>query len=433
MGDDFDAIVVGAGMAGSSAAIRLAQGGANVLLLERGPEAGTKNLSGGLLWGNDLARILPRWAEEMPLERHLVRKRFGVLTSESSLSFDFEDDGWRSAPYVAHSVLRSRTDAWLAQQAEAAGATVVTSVPVERLAWEGRTVRGVVQGGETMRAPVTIVADGANSRLALNTPIRPSPRLSEEATELGIKEVYRLDAGRLEERFRLGPGEGHAEEWVLGLYPPGVMAGGFLYTNRDTISLGVIANVRSLFGGSAYAHDLVERFKQHPSIRSALAGAELVEYGAKLISSGWASRPVAFHGDGWLVAGDAAGFVFSNGLVIQGMNYAIRTGLEAAETALAARAAHDGSAARLAEYDRRLESTGILGDFRDFARVDRVKWNPRFYTAYPRFATELFRSLLGQSTGPKRSVRRLLREAQKAAGVPARTLLGDGLEAIRDL
>jgi electron transfer flavoprotein-quinone oxidoreductase len=433
MGDDFDAIVVGAGMAGSSAAIRLAQGGANVLLLERGPEAGTKNLSGGLLWGNDLDRILPNWSREMPLERHLVRKRFGVLTPARSLAFDFEDDGWRSAPYVAHSVLRSRTDAWLARQAEAAGATVVTSVPVERLAWEGRAVRGVVQGGETMRAPVTIVADGANSRLALGTPIRPSPRLSEDATELGIKEVYRLDAARLEERFRLAPGEGHAEEWVLGLFPPGVMAGGFLYTNQDTISLGVIANVRSLFGGTAYAHDLVERFKQHPSIRSALAGAELVEYGAKLISSGWASRPAAFHGDGWLVAGDAAGFVFSNGLVIQGMNYAIRTGLEAAETALAARAAHDASAARLAEYDRRLESTGILGDFRDFARIDRVKWNPRFYTAYPRFATELFRSLMGQSTGPKRSVRRLLREAQKAAGVPTRTLLGDGVEAFRDL
>ncbi len=433
MADDFDAIVVGAGMAGSSAAIRLAQGGANVLLLERGAEAGAKNLSGGLLWGHDLDRILPAWSREMPLERHLVRKRFGVLTPERSVSFDFDDVGWRTPPYVAHSVLRARTDAWLAKQAEAAGATVVPAVPVDRLAWEGTTARGVVQGGETMRAPITIVADGANSRVALGTPIRPQPRLSEEATELGVKEVYRLDASRIEERFQLGPGEGHAEEWVLGLYPPGVMAGGFLYTNRDTISLGVIANVRSLFGGAIPAHDLVERFKQHPTIRAALAGAELVEYGAKLISSGWASRPAAFHGDGWLVAGDAAGFVFSNGLVIQGMNYAIRTGLEAAETALAARAAHDASAARLAEYEARLERSGILADFRDFARIDRVKWNPRFYTAYPRFATSLFRSLLDPGDGPKRPLRRLLREAQRASGVRSRTLLADGLEALRDL
>lgn len=433
MADDFDVIVVGAGMAGSSAAIRLAQGGANVLLLERGSEPGGKNLSGGILWGNDLARILPDWATQMPLERHLVRKRFGVLTEESAVSFDFEDERWRKAPYVAHSVLRARTDAWLAQQAENAGATVVTAVPVESLAWEGRSVRGVVQGGETMRAPVTILADGANSRLALGTPIRPEPRLGAESTEIGAKEVYRLDERTIEERFGLRPGEGHAEEWVLSLYPNGVKAGGFLYTNRDTISVGVIAQLSSLFDAKYAAHDLVERFKQHPSIARRLEGAELVEYGAKLISSGWASRPAGFHGDGWLVAGDAAGFVFSNGIVIQGMNYAVRTGLEAAEVALAARGAHDASEGRLAEYDRRLEATGVLPDFRDFASMDRVKWNPRFYTAYPAFATELFRRLLGESGGRKRRVRRLVREAQRAAGVATTSLLADGLGMLRDL
>ncbi len=433
MADDFDAIVVGAGMAGSSAALRLAKGGTNVLLLERGAEPGVKNLSGGILWGNDLAELLPNWQQEMPLERHLVRKRFGVLTAESAISFDFEDATWNRAPYVAHSVLRARTDAWLAHQAEAAGATLVSSVPVERLAWEGTTVRGVVQGGETMTAPVTILADGTNSRLALGTPIRPSPRLSEDATELGTKEVYRLDPKLLEARFGVGAGEGHAEEWVLGIYPPGVMAGGFLYTNRDTVSLGVIANLRSLFDAKVAAHDLVEQLKQHPAIARRIEGAELVEYGAKLISSGWASRPRAFHGDGWMVAGDAAGFVFSNGIVIQGMNYAIRTGIEAAETALAAREAHNASASRLGEYTRRLEDRGILADFRDFEGMDRVKWNPRFYTAYPKFATELFRGLFGESGGPKQHARRLVRRAQKAAGVPTTALLRDGWQTLQEL
>ena len=428
MADDFDVIVVGAGMAGSAAAIRLAQAGANVLLLERGPEPGTKNLSGGLLWGNDLARVLPNWRAEMPLERHLVRKRFGFLTPERALSFGFEDGAWRKAPYAAHSVLRARTDAWLARKAEEAGATVVSSVPVEKLAWEGTTVRGVVQGGETMRAPVTIVADGANSRLTLGTPIRPQPRLGESSTELGIKEVFRLDPARIEERFQLGPDEGHAEEWVLGIFPPGVMAGGFLYTNRDTISLGVIVNLASLFGTGVQAHDLVETFRQHPTIQRAIAGGELVEYGAKLVCSGWASRPAAFHGDGWLVAGDAAGFVFSNGIVIQGMNYAVRSGLEAAEAALAARGAHDPSAARLAEYDRRLEAAGILADFRDFEGLDRVKWNPRIYTFYPRFATELFHGLMDPGDGPKERTWRTMRKAQRAVGLGTATLLRDGLE-----
>lgn len=433
MDHDFDAIVVGAGMAGSAAAIRLAQGGANVLLVERGAEPGSKNLSGGILWGHDLDRILPNWWREMPVERHLVRKRFGFLTAEDAVSFDFEDGSWKAEPYVAHSVLRARTDAWLAQRAESAGATVVPSVPVDRLLWEGSAVHGIVQGGEKMTAPVTIVADGANSRLSLGTPIRPGPRLSDEATELGIKEVYRLDPSVLEDRFQVAPGEGHAEEWVAGMFPPGVMAGGFLYTNRDTLSVGLIVNIRSLFGRNVYSHDLIERFKLHPTIASRLKGAELVEYGAKLISSGWASRPAAFHGNGWLVAGDAAGFVFSNGIVIQGMNYAVRTGLEAAETALASRAKKDATSVTLAEYDRRLERTGVLPDFRDFATMDRVKWNPRFYTAYPRFAAQLFHSMMTESGGRKTPIRRLVRSAQRAAGLSSLTLLRDGADVVRDL
>jgi len=431
MSDDFDVIVVGAGMAGCSAAIRLAKAGSKVLLLERGSEPGSKNLSGGILWGHDLDPILPNWWHEMPVERHIVRKRFGVLTPESAVSFDFEDGNWRKEPHVAHSVLRARTDAWLAKKAEEAGATLVTSVPVERLNWEGTRVHGIVHDGETMTAPVTIVADGANSRLSLGTPIRPQPRLTAEATELGMKEVYRLDPAVIEDRFQVGPDEGHAEEWVTGIFPPGVMGGGFLYTNRDTLSLGLIVNIRSLFGRNVYSQELIEKFKLHPTIAARLKGAELVEYGAKLISSGWASRPAAFHGDGWMIAGDAAGFVFSNGLVIQGMNYAVRTGLLAAETALAATAAHDASASRLAEYDRRLEATGVLPDFRDFERLDSVKWNPRLYSVYPKFATELFHAMMTETSGRKRPVRRLLRAAQKAAGISTPALLKDGFDIVR--
>jgi len=433
MADDFDAIVVGAGMAGCPAAIRLAQGGANVLLVERGVEPGTKTLSGGILWGNDLARVLPNWWREMPVERHLVRKRFGLLTGASALSFDLEESSWTGEPYAAHTVLRSRTDSWLAKKAEEAGATVVASVPVERLNWEGSKVHGIVQGGEKMTAPVTILADGANSRLSVGTPIRPNPHLSPEATELGVKEVFRLDPSVIEDRFQVGPNEAHTEEWVAGMFPPGVMGGGFLYTNRDTVSLGIILQIESLYDKNAYSQELVERFKLHPAIARRLQGAELVEYGAKLVPSGWASRPAAFHGDGWMVAGDAAGFVFSNGITIQGMNYAIRSGLEAAETALAAKAAGNASSQQLAAYDTRLESTGILPDFRDFARLDRVKWNPRIYTVYPKFATELLRSMMADSGSPKRSARKVLMAVQKAAGVRTTTLLRDGVEIALDL
>lgn len=433
MADDFDVIVVGAGMAGSAAAIRLARDGANVLLVERAPEAGSKNLSGGVLWGRDLDRILPGWSEEMPLERHVVRKRFGFLAAGGEVSFTFENEAWKKPPFQAFTVLRARTDAWLARKAEEAGATVVTGVPVERLAWEGTRARGIVQEGSTMTAPVTILADGANSRLSLGTPIRPSAHLTWAATELGIKETYKLSESEVERRFSVGPGEGHAEEWVAGNLPPGVMGGGFLYTNRDTISLGLIVNIGSLYGQSIPSHELVERYRMHPAIQSRLKDAELVEYGAKLISSGWASRPAAFHGDGWMVVGDAAGFVFSNGIVVQGMNYAIRTGIEAAETALAARAAHDASAARLREYDQRLERTGILADFRDFEGMDRVKWNPRFYTQYPDALMALMQALMSEDGRPKRHIRDILREARRRSQLSWMTLGKDGADMLRHM
>jgi electron transfer flavoprotein-quinone oxidoreductase len=433
MPDDFDVIVVGAGMAGSAAAIRLAKGGANVLLLERGAEPGTKNLSGGILWGHDLDAILPNWWESMPVERHVVRKRFGFLTKEGQVSFSLSDGAWSKPPYVAHSVLRSKTDKWLAQQAEAAGATVVASVPVERLNWEGTRVHGVVQAGEKMTAPVTILADGANSRLALGTPIRPNPRLDGQATELGVKEVYRLPKGTIEDRFNVRPGEGHAEEWVSGIFPSGVMGGGFLYTNQDTVSLGVILNIASMFGRNVQTHDLLEKFKLHPEIAGRLDGAELVEYGAKLISGGWASRPASFHGDGWMVAGDAAGFVFSNGLVIQGMNYAVRTGLLAAETALEAKGGTDATAGRLAGYDRRLRAAGVIADFQNFVGLDRVKWNPRFYEQYPELAYALLHDLMTETGARKEHAMRTAWKAFRRSKLPWSTAARDVADLARNL
>ncbi len=134
-----------------------------------------------------------------------------------------------------------------------------------------------------------------------------------------------------------------------------------------------------------------------------------------------------------MVAGDAAGFVFSNGIVIQGMNYAVRSGLEAAETALAAKAAGDATARGLAEYDRRLASTGILADFRDFAGMDRVKWNARIYSAYPRFAAQLFHEMTSGTSEPKQHMRRLLLKAQRAAGLSMIALVRDGVAVARDL
>jgi electron transfer flavoprotein-quinone oxidoreductase len=411
MGDDFEVIVVGAGMAGCSAAIRLAKAGVQVLLIERGDEPGAKNLSGGVLWGHDLDKIVPEWKTEMPLERHIVSKRIGFLTSKRAISFEYDDHEWGTPPYNAHSVLRAKTDAWLAKKAEEAGATVINQVPVEKLNIQGEKVHGVFQGGEPVGAPITIICDGVNTRTTLGTFIRKHPRLDESHTEIGVKEVYRLPRTTIEDRFLLTGDNGCAQEWVLGFLPRGITAGGFLYTNKDTLSIGIIASIASLKKHDVPSHEIIERFKLHPSIAPYVAGAELVEYGAKLIPDGAVSAPDRLWGDGFLVAGDAAGFVFSNGIVIQGMNYAISSGILAAETAIQGLKNKDFSAASMAAYGARLEQSHILSDFEKFRGTGKVKWNERLYSDYPQMLTGIFHDMMTENGQPKAHIRNQVLDA----------------------
>src|ERR1041384_20332 len=114
----FQCIVVGAGFAGCAAAIRLAQKGIRTLLVERADEGGAKNLSGGILWGNDLAQVVPDWKATMPLERPVSNKKVGFL-SENGPAFviDFHDPALKTQT-VGYAVLRAKPDKWLVAPAK---------------------------------------------------------------------------------------------------------------------------------------------------------------------------------------------------------------------------------------------------------------------------------------------------------------------------
>jgi electron transfer flavoprotein-quinone oxidoreductase len=425
----FQCIVVGGGFAGCAAAIRLAQKGVKVLLVERGDEGGAKNLSGGILWGNDLARILPDWKATAPIERPVSNKKVGFLGEKgSSFIIDYADPVLKTET-VGYAVLRARTDKWLLEQAKKAGVTVITGVNVEGLHKQNGKVVGVIQAGEVTFADCVIVADGANSRLTLQGDLRHGDRkLDMDHYALGVKEVLKLPKATLEERFGCGADGGTAAEFVIGR-SDGVLAGGFLYTNNDTLSLGVVINLPSMKNqGQLTTHDIVEQFRLHPYIQGLVKGAELVEYGAHLVPEGGYQAFSELYADGVLVAGDAAGFCFSNGIVIQGMNYAVRSGICAADAVVHAIARDDFSAVTLHHYETLLEKDGIMGDFKEFKSVGKFLWNPRLFQKYPDFLAAVFRNLL-KAEGPKQKMKKHLFAAMKETGVSKKDLLLDGMNA----
>ncbi len=424
----FQCIVVGAGFAGCSAAIRLAQQNVDVLLVERGDDAGAKNLSGGILWGDDLAKILPDWKESFPYERPVSNKKVGFLGDETAFVVDYHDEAMKTDT-VGYAVLRARTDPWLLDKAKEAGATVVTGVNVEALHKVNGHVKGVVQGGEVTTADVVILADGANSRLSLSADLRQGQDvLDPHHYALGVKEVLKLDPAVIQDRFGVGEDGGMAGEFVLGR-KDGVMAGGFLYTNKDTLSLGVVINLPTMKNqGDLTTHDVVEHFRLHPYIQGLTKDAELVEYGAHLVPEGGYLAFPELATDGCLIVGDAAGFCFSNGIVIQGMNYAVRSGIAAADAVVHAAQKKDFSEVTLQRYIKNLEKDGTIGDFKRFRNVGDFTWNARMFEKYPDMLSGVFRSML-RADGPKKKMRDHLRSAMKDAGVKPKEVMKDAINA----
>ena len=137
MEDKFDVIIVGAGVAGSAAAIKLAQAGLQVVVIERGPFPGSKNLSGGVLYGRVLTQLIPNYWEQAPIERYITDEVVTFMTGDSSFNIDYKTQSFSTPPYNGVSVLRSRFDRWLAEQAESAGAMLVPGIRVQRRRRDG--------------------------------------------------------------------------------------------------------------------------------------------------------------------------------------------------------------------------------------------------------------------------------------------------------
>jgi electron transfer flavoprotein-quinone oxidoreductase len=402
--EKFEVIIVGAGLAGLSAAYTLAQNGVEAVVVERGDYPGAKNLTGGRLYLNPVKKYLPDlWPallEEKALERTVAVEILTMMAPATSTTLRFRSEELAAPPYHSFTVLRGVLDRWLAKKAEEKGAMLVTKNRVDDLIRENGKIIGVVAGGEELGAEAVIAGDGVLSLVAEKAGLR-NPSLPRDFA-VGFKEVIELPPRSIEERFALGENEG-AANLFLGSLTKGRFGGGFLYTNRSSVSLGLVLRIQDLMEGRPLreAPQFLDEFKARPEIAPLVAGGETVEYSAHVLPEagfGGLIRPFA---EGLLVAGDAAGFALNVGLTVRGMEFALTSGVLAARAILQAREKKDFSASSLAVYQKFLEESFVWQDLKTFEHAPHFLDNPRLFDHYPQLAGEILRNLFYIGQEPK--------------------------------
>ena len=401
--DKIDAVIIGGGLAGLSAAYKLADAGKQVILLERGDVPGSKNVTGGRIYVDPIREFLPEIIKEAPFERRVVKEIITVLDDESSMQLEYSHNKWRSEPFMSYTVLRAKFDRWFSEKLMEKGVFVIPKKKVDELLWEDGRVAGIKAGGEEIGAHIVIAADGALSFMAEKAGMRKP--LEPQNYAVAIKEIYKLDEKTIEERFGLDNNEGAANLFV-GSITKGMFGGGFLYTNIDTISLGLVVGIESLIkqDNPIETHRLMEEFTARSEIQRWIRGGELQEYSAHIISEAGINTIPKLYTGGMLVAGDAAGFALNLGLTVRGMEFAVASGVIAAEVANEALDRQDTSEHFLSLYEKRLQESFVLPDMETFRHSKEILENKRLFTVYPKFLCELLDAVFTIGKGPKEPI-----------------------------
>ncbi|CAI8229608.1 MAG: Electron transfer flavoprotein-ubiquinone oxidoreductase [Methanobacteriota archaeon] len=378
------------------------------------------------------------------------------------------------------SVLRGRTDAWFAEKLEEAGVFIMPGIKIDQLHIEdldhtsydprdlttpsedsgkgnaqkwridnqpeiagkvrnGR-ICGIVQDGEVMTSQVVVIAEGSNSVLTrsygFDSMIHAQDR---HGMLLGVKEVIHLGEDVINSRFGCFAGDeerppsGLAMEGALAIYDnmaekawedypetAGLVprAGGWLYTNRDTLSIGVVIQLDSLPQG-IHTYDMLAAYKAHSAIAPLLEGGEVVEYGGHLVPEyGLDRMPTKLVRDGAVVIGDAAGLVYSNGAVIQGQNYSIHSGKLAGKVIAKCVASGNCNSSTLGQYKKDLDASYVMRDLKRFKTTAKFLSDDANYTWVPKFMGTMFNRVVREIGEEKITVEkqafRLRKEMRRA-------------------
>ena len=430
MPERFEAIVVGGGPAGNAAALTLARGGVHVLQIERGEYAGAKNVQGAILYADAVEEMIPEFRDEAPLERHIVEQRMWMLDERSHVGTHYRSEDFNEERPNRYTILRAPFDKWFSATVKKAGALVICETTVIDLI---RNASGRVAGVKTDRdggeiqADVVILADGVNSLVAQRAGLRRE--VEPDHVALAVKETHFLPAEVIEQRFNISGDEGVVIE-AAGAVTEGMLGTGFIYTNKESLSVGIGCLVSDFVDTGVTPYGLLDRFKQHPSIRRLLEGSEVKEYAAHLIPEGGYKAMPKLFGDGWLIVGDAAQMV--NSLHREGSNMAMSSGRMAAETVVELRqTSRPMTAKSLRLYREKLDASYVIKDLKKYRDLPGVLHrNKQFVTTYPRLLSRAAQAWIRVDGEDKKAKERAIARSF-LKGRSLRGLVGDAFKIAR--
>lgn len=380
MAEKFDAIVVGAGVAGLSAAYIMAKEGLNVIVIEKGKYPGSKNVMGGVLYRHMMDEVIPDFWKDAPLERPIVEQNFWLMGKESVVRTGYKGMEWAKPPYNNFTVFRGKFDHWFAKKCIEVGALVINETVVKECIVKNNKVVGVHtdRPDGDIYADVVVLADGVNSLLARKLGFHSEWKKNQVA--LAVMEELKMPSEKIEERFNLEKGMGATIE-IFGDGTLGMVGTAFIYTNKEHISIGCGALLSQICKKNIKPYELLEYLKQHPIIKPLIAEGEPCEYYAHLIPEGGYNSIPKLIDDGVVIVGDSAQLV--NGIHREGSNLGMTSGRFAAEAIINAKKIGKFDRQTLSKYEDFLKNSYVIKDLKKYKNASiTMEDNPHFFNHY---------------------------------------------------